>query len=88
MSRVSFTTKFLEYAQYGRPIVVWGPSYCQPVLVAKKTIAGLPVESPDPAAVVSALEQLTSESEYKRFTAGAIRAAETFFFTAPHPRGF
>jgi glycosyltransferase involved in cell wall biosynthesis len=80
MSRVSFTTKFLEYTQYGRPIVVWGPSYCQPVIVAKKTAAGVPVESPDPAAVVSALEDLTSESEYKRFTAGAIRAAETFFF--------
>jgi glycosyltransferase involved in cell wall biosynthesis len=79
MSRVSFTTKFLEYTQYGRPILVWGPPYCQPVLVAKKTLAGLPVESPDPAAVVSALEQLMSESEYKRFTAGAIRAAGTFF---------
>ena len=79
MSRVSFTTKFLEYTQYGRPVVVWGPSYCQPVIVAKKTTAGLPVESPNPAAVVSALEQLTSESEHKRFTAGAIRAAETFF---------
>jgi glycosyltransferase involved in cell wall biosynthesis len=79
MSRVSFTTKFLEYTQYGRPVVVWGPPYCQPVLVAKKTLAGLPVESSDPAAVVSALEQLTSESEYKRLAEGAIRAAETFF---------
>jgi hypothetical protein len=82
MSRVSFTTKFLEYAQYGRPIVVWGPPYCQPVLVAKKTLAGLPVESPDPAAVVSAFERLTTESEYKRYTEGALRAAETFF--SPH----
>ena len=79
MSRVSFTTKFLEYTQYGRPVVVWGPSYCQPVILAKNTTAGLPVECPDPAAVVSALEQLTSESAYKRFTAGAIWAAETFF---------
>lgn len=79
MSRVSFTTKFLEYTQYGRPVVVWGPSYCQPVIVAKKTAAGLAVESPDPAAVVSALEQLMSRSEYKRFTAGAIRATGTFF---------
>jgi glycosyltransferase involved in cell wall biosynthesis len=79
MSRVSFTTKFLEYAQYGRPIVVWGPSYCQPVLLAKKTMAGLAVESPDPAAVVSALEQLMSDSEYQRYAVGAIQAAETFF---------
>jgi hypothetical protein len=79
MSRVSFTTKFLEYTQYGRPVVVWGPPYCQPVLVAKKTVAGLPVESSDPAAVISALERLTTESEYKRLAEGAIRAAETFF---------
>lgn len=79
MSRVSFTTKFLEYAQYGRPIIVWGPSYCQPVLVAKRTMAGLPIESPDPAAVVSALEQLMSDSEYNRYATGATQAAETFF---------
>jgi len=79
MSRVSFTTKFLEYAQYGRPIVVWGPPYCQPVLVAKQTLAGLAVERSDSSAVVFALEQLMSESEYQRFSAGAIRAAETFF---------
>ena len=79
MSRVSFTTKFLEYTQYGRPVVAWGPPYCQPVIVAKKTAAGLTVESSDPAAVVSAFEQLTRESEYKRLAEGAIRAAETFF---------
>jgi hypothetical protein len=79
MSRVSFTTKFLEYAQYGRPIVVWGPSHCQPVLVAKQTGAGLAVEFPDPSAVVSALEQLTSEWEYSRYSEGAARAAQTFF---------
>ena len=70
MSRVSFTTKFLEYAQYGRPIVVWGPPYCQPVLVAKKTLAGLPVESPDPAAVVSALEQIDDGIRVQTFYGG------------------
>ena len=53
-----------------------------------ETLAGLPVESPDPAAVVSALERLTTESEYTRFAEGALRAGETFIFTAPHPRGF
>jgi glycosyltransferase involved in cell wall biosynthesis len=79
MSRVSFTTKFLEYTQYGRPVVVWGPSYCQPVILAKNTTAGLPVESPDPAAVVSALEQLTSEFEYKCYMEGALQASKTFF---------
>jgi len=79
MSRVSFTTKFLEYTQYGRPVVVWGPSYCQPVMVARESDAGMPVESADPKAVVDALEKLMNASEYRRLAAGALRAAETFF---------
>lgn len=79
MSRVSFTTKFLEYAQYGRPVIVWGPSYCQPVRVAENQGAGLPITTPSVEVVVSTLELLFDQGEYVRLTAGAIRAAETFF---------
>jgi glycosyltransferase involved in cell wall biosynthesis len=79
MSRVSFTTKFLEYTQYGRPVIVWGPSYCQPVRVAETTGAGLPITTPDVEDVVASLELLLDLGEYSRLTAGAIRAAETFF---------
>jgi glycosyltransferase involved in cell wall biosynthesis len=79
MSRVSFTTKFLEYTQYGRPIVVWGPPYCQPVRVAQATQAGLPVVVPEAAAVVAALKQLLNESEYTRLATAANHAASTLF---------
>ena len=79
MSRVSFTTKFLEYTQYGRPVVVWAPSYCQPVHVAAATGAGLPITSAEVNAAVAGLESLLDETEYRRLTEGAIRAAHTFF---------
>jgi hypothetical protein len=79
MSRVSFTTKFLEYTQYGRPVIVWGPSYCQPVRVAKSQGAGLPITTPSVDDVVVGLELLLNQTEYSRLTDGAIRAAATFF---------
>lgn len=79
MSRVSFTTKFLEYTQYGRPVIVWGPEYCQPVRVARATGAGLPVVSPDAAALLAGLQQLLNPAEYARLADGAVRAATSFF---------
>jgi hypothetical protein len=29
--RTSFTTKFLDYVAFGKPVILWGPEYCTPV---------------------------------------------------------
>ncbi len=79
MSRVSFTTKFLEYTQYGRPVVFWGPEYCQPVRVARATGSGLAVTTPESGAVVEGLNRLRDEAEYQRLVAGANQVAATIF---------
>ena len=34
--RTSFTTKFLDYVAFGKPVILWGPEYCMPVRVARK----------------------------------------------------
>src|SRR5204863_6542315 len=34
--RTSFTTKFLDYVAFGKPVILWGPDYCTPVRVARK----------------------------------------------------
>ena len=26
--RTSFTTKFLDYVAFGKPVILWGPEYC------------------------------------------------------------
>lgn len=79
MSRVSFTTKVLEYAQFSKPIVVWGPSFCQPVVVAKREKCALPVDEPKPAALVHALESLHEEARYADLARGARQAAAGLF---------
>ena len=34
--RTSFTTKFLDYVAFGKPVILWGPEYCTPVRVARE----------------------------------------------------
>jgi hypothetical protein len=56
--RTSFTTKFLDYAAFHKPIVLWGPDYCTPMQVAKREEGALVVERPEASEVVSAVESL------------------------------
>ena len=79
MTETSFTTKFLEYTQYGKPVIVWGPPYCQPVLTANAKGAGLAVESDNPADVLLALEQLRMPDRWRELAEGAWRAATGIF---------
>src|SRR5439155_10523810 len=34
--RTSFTTKFLDYVSFGKPVVLWRPDYCPPFRTAHK----------------------------------------------------
>jgi glycosyltransferase involved in cell wall biosynthesis len=79
MMRTSFTTKFLEYVQFAKPVIVWGPGYCQPVSVARETAAGLPVDQDDVEAVVKALESLRSPERWLELARGAWSAANGIF---------
>jgi glycosyltransferase involved in cell wall biosynthesis len=79
MMRTSFTTKFLEYVQFAKPVIVWGPGYCQPVRVAGETGAGLPVEKDDVETVVKALECLCNPDQWRTLAQGAWSAANGIF---------
>lgn len=79
MMETSFTTKFLEYCQFARPVIVWGPEYCEPVRVAKSTGAGLAVTEEDPSFVIAALDRLRSDGVYQGRSEGAWNAATTIF---------
>lgn len=79
MMETSFTTKFLEYTQYGKPVIVWGPEYCQPVAVAQTQGAGLPVLSPNAAEVVTALHSLQDPAQWTTLAEGAWQAANGMF---------
>jgi len=60
--RTSFTTKFLDYVAFGKPVILWGPEYCTPVRVAKKHGGAAVVSSSDANAVIALCRQIAANS--------------------------
>lgn len=76
----SFPSKLAESAQYGRPLVVWGPEYCSAIKWGQTDKRALCVTDPNPSALCRALENLAgSPVEQQRLAAAAQRAAHMDF---------
>ncbi len=74
----SFPSKMVHYAQFHRPIVIWGPEYCSAVRWARKNDSALCVTDPSPTALVRALETL-SFPERQRWAEKTCEAARYDF---------
>jgi len=78
--RTSFTTKFLDYTAFHKPIILWGPDYCTPAKVATREQGALVVESAEPQSLVCAVERLISnQDEFSRLAEAAKRLNEGLF---------
>jgi glycosyltransferase involved in cell wall biosynthesis len=78
--RTSFTTKFLDYSAFGKPVILWGPDYCTPSRVAKREDAALVVESESPGGVIAAAKKLAGDDqEVARLSAASQRLNQTVF---------
>ena len=60
--RTSFTTKFLDYVAFGKPVILWGPEYCAPVRVARKHGGAAVVSTDQAEAVVSLCRQIAGDT--------------------------
>ncbi|HMJ67962.1 MAG TPA: hypothetical protein VK508_03670 [Cyclobacteriaceae bacterium] len=61
--KTSFTTKWLDYAPYGKPIFVWGPEYCSAVVFARKYACGIVVSEENAASLRGSIIQLDGDQE-------------------------
>lgn len=78
--RTSFTTKFLDYSAFAKPVILWGPDYCTPSRLAKREDAAWVVETESPAGVISAAKKLMDDSaEVARLAASSRRMNQTVF---------
>src|SRR5205814_338683 len=59
--RTSFTTKFLDYVAFGKPVILWGPEYCTPVRVARKQRGAAVISVNDAGAVVALCRQIAGD---------------------------
>src|SRR5437763_15014082 len=60
--RTSFTTKFLDYVAFGKPVILWGPDYCTPFRVARKHGGAMVVNAIEADAVISAYRQIADHA--------------------------
>ncbi|MBD2338954.1 glycosyltransferase [Calothrix sp. FACHB-156] len=79
----SFPSKLPEYAQFGKPLVIWGPQYCSAVQWGQKGDRALCITEEQPTALVKALERLNRSLEKQKYYARQARAAAKTEFN-PH----
>jgi glycosyltransferase involved in cell wall biosynthesis len=78
--RTSFTTKFLDYAAFGKPIVLWGPEYCTPVRAAREHGGALAVNQKSPKAVVAGCREIAGNLALReKLIHDALRLHQTLF---------
>ena len=78
--RTSFTTKFLDYVAFGKPVILWGPEYCAPVRVARKHGGAAVVSTHEAEAVISLCRQIARDGALQHNLAKeALQLHETVF---------
>jgi glycosyltransferase involved in cell wall biosynthesis len=78
--RTSFTTKFLDYVAFGKPVILWGPEYCAPVRVARKHGGAAVISTSEAEAVVSLCRQLAGDTALsEELSKQALQLHQTLF---------
>jgi glycosyltransferase involved in cell wall biosynthesis len=78
--RTSFTTKFLDYVSFGKPVILWGPEYCTPVRVAREHGGAALVSAADPTAVVCLCRKIARDTELnEKLSKQALQLHQTLF---------
>lgn len=76
----SFPTKMTEYAQFGKPLVIWGPEYCSAIKWGLDGDRAICVTDENPQVLVAALEKIKDSPEQQEYYAKqAIISAQTEF---------
>ena len=78
--RTSFTTKFLDYVAFEKPVILWGPEYCTPVRVAREHGGAAVVTTDDPGAVVSLCREIAADPALnEKLSKEALHLHQTLF---------
>ena len=76
----SFTTKFLDYVAFAKPVILWGPEYCAPVRVVRKHGGAAVVSTDQAEAVVSLCRQIAGDTALnENLSREALQLHQTLF---------
>jgi glycosyltransferase involved in cell wall biosynthesis len=78
--KTNFPSKLLEFAQFGKPLIIWAPADVSGALWAGETGQALVVDKEDPSCLANAIKQLRDNpAEQKRLGEAANAAADSCF---------
>lgn len=78
--RTSFTTKWLDYSAYGKPVILWGPEYCTPARLAQREAAAIVVDTPMPDGVIKAARDLRrDQAKSTLYSEASLRLSQSLF---------
>jgi hypothetical protein len=78
--RTSFTTKFLDYVSFGKPVILWGPEFCTPVRVAREHGGAAVVSAADATAVVAFCRKIARDTKLnEKLSKEALQLHQTLF---------
>ena len=76
--RTSFTTKWLDYVPYGKPVFVWGPEYSTACSFAKKYQSGIAIMEENPEVLLQVITETASNpTDWYSACEGSSRVANT-----------
>ena len=76
----SFPSKLIEFAHFGKPLIVWGPKYCSAVRWSSNSVVAIPVTNPSPEYLVGAIqENVVSRVKFHEFSVERFCALEKDF---------
>ncbi|EDX78672.1 hypothetical protein MC7420_7325 [Coleofasciculus chthonoplastes PCC 7420] len=65
--QTSFPSKLVDYCQFGKPIIIWGPDYCSAVQWGRQYQSALVVTSPLEKDLVQAIRELATQPEKQNY---------------------
>ena len=77
----SFPSKLIEFAQFGKPLIVWGPEYCSAMKWAKCTRGALKVMDYDCKCVINVVDALLKSDEQYQALEEKIQQLSGSFFS-------
>ncbi|MBE9127559.1 glycosyltransferase [Coleofasciculus sp. LEGE 07092] len=78
--QTSFPSKLVDYCQFGKPIIIWGPDYCSAVQWGRQYQSALLITSPLVQDLVTAIKRLAIHpEEQKRLGNKALEMAKGMF---------
>jgi len=79
-TKTSFPSKILEYCQFCKPLIIWGPAHCTAVQWGYQQDAAWVITNPNPEEALRSIQQLAADPEAQKQLGNRAKTLATTLF--------